>query len=260
MRNLKNPKLPGAKRLFVLAPLMALMLLAGSVLINTPTVSADPPDSVLTTVRYCKSKMGNNVDKYCTESNMNKLRAAFKSACNGKDACIENKAEDGVDQIAKKNPKNENDFNSALNAVINGGGGGGGGGAGGGGGGAGGGGGGAAGGGGQQGAVTPQTCSGTQCVTNGGGATPTGQGKNCSDTHCDLVGLYVNPFINLLSVVVGLVVTGSLIMGGIQYAASSGDPQKTGAAKTRIQNTLVAFLFYAFMYAFLNFLIPGGLF
>jgi hypothetical protein len=90
---------------------------------------------------------------------------------------------------------------------------------------------------------------------------PTGQGKNCDGKNdCNLIQLYVNPFINLLSIVVGLVVAASLIMGGIQYTASSGDPQKTGAAKSRIQNTLLAFLAYAFMYAFLNFLVPGGIF
>lgn len=88
-----------------------------------------------------------------------------------------------------------------------------------------------------------------------------GQGSHCVDyNHCDLVALYVNPFIRLLTIVVGLAVAASLIMGGIQYIASSGDPQKVGAAKTRITNTLMAFFAYAFMYAFLNFLVPGGLF
>jgi hypothetical protein len=98
----------------------------------------------------------------------------------------------------------------------------------------------------------------------GGGSssspTPTGAGQNCNEKHCDLIALYVNPIIDILSIIVALVVAASLVMGGVQYASSTGDPQKVGAAKTRITNTLLAFVAYAFMYAFLNFLIPGGLF
>lgn len=90
--------------------------------------------------------------------------------------------------------------------------------------------------------------------------TPTGAGTNCDETHCDLVQLYVNPAIRLLSILVGLVIGASLVMGGVQYAAAGSDPQKVSAAKSRISNTLMAFFAYAFMYAFLNFLIPGGVF
>ncbi|HEX5744475.1 MAG TPA: hypothetical protein VFX84_03455 [Candidatus Saccharimonadales bacterium] len=97
----------------------------------------------------------------------------------------------------------------------------------------------------------------------GGGSsspTPTGAGKNCDEKHCDLIALYVNPLINVLSILVGLVVAASLILGGIQYSAAGSDPQKVSAAKSRISNTLMAFLAYAFLFAFLNFLIPGGIF
>jgi hypothetical protein len=70
----------------------------------------------------------------------------------------------------------------------------------------------------------------------------------------------VNPAIKLLSILVGLVVAASLVLAGIQYMTSTGDPQRISAAKTRITNTLLAFLAYAFLFAFLNFLVPGGLF
>lgn len=123
------------------------------------------------------------------------------------------------------------------------------------GGGSGGGGGGSGSGGGSGGGGSGGGCSGSSCSP-----TPTGAGQNCNEKHCDLIALYVNPLINILSVIVGLIVAASLIMGGIQYASSTGDPQKVGAAKTRIYNTLLAFMAYAFMYAFLNFLVPGGLF
>jgi hypothetical protein len=80
------------------------------------------------------------------------------------------------------------------------------------------------------------------------------------DAGCDLIETYVNPLVNLLSVAFGLIAVISLIMGGIQYSASQGDPQKSAQAKSRITNTLIAIFAYLFLYAFLQFLIPGGLF
>lgn len=82
----------------------------------------------------------------------------------------------------------------------------------------------------------------------------------CNSKRCDLIENYVNPFINLFSGIVGLVITISLIAGGILYASSGGDPQKAATAKSRISKTIIAFFLYAFFYAFLQFLIPGGAF
>ncbi len=84
--------------------------------------------------------------------------------------------------------------------------------------------------------------------------------KDCNSAHCDLIDSYVNPTIALFSAIVGLVITISLIWGGIQYASSGGDPQKASAAKSRITKTLMAFFMYAFIWAFLQYLIPGGVF
>lgn len=80
------------------------------------------------------------------------------------------------------------------------------------------------------------------------------------DSGCDLVNNYVNPFINFLSIAFGLIAVISIILGGIQYSTSQGDPQKSAQAKSRISNTLLAIFAYLFLYAFLQFLIPGGLF
>ncbi len=66
--------------------------------------------------------------------------------------------------------------------------------------------------------------------------------------------------IRFLSIGVGIVMVGSLVVAGIQYTASRGDPNNTAAAINRIQNTLIAFIFYLFTYAILNYLIPAGLF
>jgi hypothetical protein len=82
----------------------------------------------------------------------------------------------------------------------------------------------------------------------------------CSEDGCDLIATYVNPLINLLSAVFGLIAVASLIMGGIQYTASEGDPQKISKAKSRLTNTVIAVFAYAVLYGFLQFLVPGGLF
>jgi hypothetical protein len=89
---------------------------------------------------------------------------------------------------------------------------------------------------------------------------PPAPASPCSDTGCDLVENYINPLINLLSVIFGLVAVASLIMGGIQYTASEGDPQKISKAKNRLTNTVIAILAYSVLYGFLQFLVPGGLF
>jgi hypothetical protein len=65
-------------------------------------------------------------------------------------------------------------------------------------------------------------------------------------------------FIRVLSVGVGLVVVGSIIVAGIQYTTSRGDPKATAAAETRIKSSVVALLIYIFGYAILNYIIPAG--
>jgi len=83
---------------------------------------------------------------------------------------------------------------------------------------------------------------------------------NCSrDGGCDLVKKYLNPAIGLLSALVGVAVVVSIIAGGIQYSASAGDPQKAAKAKDHIFNAVVALVAFIFLFAFLEWLVPGGL-
>jgi hypothetical protein len=84
-----------------------------------------------------------------------------------------------------------------------------------------------------------------------------GSCKNAND--CGLVKKYVNPAINMLSAMVGVAVVFSIIWGAIQFSSSAGDPQKTAAAKDRILKALVALVSFVFLYAFLQWLMPGGL-
>ncbi len=84
--------------------------------------------------------------------------------------------------------------------------------------------------------------------------------SKCNKKNCDLIAKYVNPTINVLSGLVGLIAAASIIFAGIQYSSSDGDPQKAAKAKSRITNTLLALIMYLFLFAFFQFLIPGGVF
>jgi hypothetical protein len=81
----------------------------------------------------------------------------------------------------------------------------------------------------------------------------------CQGNDCGLITKYVNPFITFLAALVGIVVTISIIAGGIQYATSAGDSSKVSQAKERIRNAVIALLAFFFIYFFLEWLIPGGL-
>lgn len=87
---------------------------------------------------------------------------------------------------------------------------------------------------------------------------PPASSATCQQGSCDLVTTYLQPAINLLSGIVGIIVVISLIMGGIEYSTSEGDPQKSAKAKRRIANTLFALIAFFFLYAFLQFLVPNG--
>ena len=107
----------------------------------------------------------------------------------------------------------------------------------------------------------PFTKSGSTSGSKPKGGDPAADPKvNCSKQGCDLIGKYINPLINLLSLSFGIIAAISIIMGGIQYAAATGDPQKISLAKRRISNTILAILAFLFLYSFLQFLVPGGIF
>jgi hypothetical protein len=69
----------------------------------------------------------------------------------------------------------------------------------------------------------------------------------------------VNMLINLFSVGVGLVVIIMIIIGGIRYAMAGGDPQAVAKAKSQIRNALIALVAYLFLFAALQWIVPGGI-
>ena len=82
----------------------------------------------------------------------------------------------------------------------------------------------------------------------------------CTKDDCDFIGKYINPAVNLLTIIFSLIAVISIIFAGIQYSASGGDPQKITQAKQRIVKTIVAIAAYFLLYAFMQFIVPGGVF
>lgn len=70
----------------------------------------------------------------------------------------------------------------------------------------------------------------------------------------------LNTIVNFLAGLVGIVVIGVIIFGGIQYISAGDNATQITAAKQRIMNGIIALLIFIFTYAFLQWLIPGGVF
>lgn len=70
----------------------------------------------------------------------------------------------------------------------------------------------------------------------------------------------LNLITNVLAALVGVVVVGTIILGGVQFAAAGDKAEAISAAKQRIINGLTALAAFLFIYAFLQWLIPGGVF
>lgn len=80
------------------------------------------------------------------------------------------------------------------------------------------------------------------------------------DVACDnFINKYINPAIVALTALIGVGAVISIIIAGIQYSASADDPGAVSKAKQRIFNTLLGLVAYIFLFAFLSYMIPGGI-
>ena len=70
----------------------------------------------------------------------------------------------------------------------------------------------------------------------------------------------LNVIVNILSALVGVVVTGVIVLGGVQYSIAGDSPDAVSKAKQRITNGLLALVIFILTYAFLQWIIPGGVF
>lgn len=116
---------------------------------------------------------------------------------------------------------------------------------------------------------------GDTCSTNGGQST-TAAAAPTSDANCNTssptqaslnaclkhnaIVNDLNVVVNVLSALVGIVVTGVIILGGVQYSMAGDTPDAVSRAKQRITNGLTALAAFLLVYAFLQWIIPGGVF
>ncbi len=85
------------------------------------------------------------------------------------------------------------------------------------------------------------------------------ESNNLNSGNCKIIE-YLVTFINVLSALFGIVAVTMIVYAGIRYTMSQDNPQTASEAKERIRNVVIAVVAYIFTYAFLNYLIPGGLF
>lgn len=70
----------------------------------------------------------------------------------------------------------------------------------------------------------------------------------------------IQNIVNFLSAAVGVVVIAVIIIGGIQYSLAGDNASALTAARKRIVNGMIALFAFLFAWAFLQWLIPGGIF
>jgi hypothetical protein len=224
-----------------------IVTVAGQSLVASPKVSAEPlqqNDIVNQLITFCKTKVISKAEAACNQTNMTHARNIAEQHCDinqntindgSASDCILHNARVYVADASSPPPSSASAYTTALNKVL------------------------------QNRGGDPNK----EVAAAGGSVSPTSitskpddaiKGCDSNNKSCDFTGRYINPAINLLTVVFGIIAVISLILGGIQYSASAGDPQKVTKAKDRIFSTIIAILAYLFLYGFLQFLIPGGLF
>jgi hypothetical protein len=68
----------------------------------------------------------------------------------------------------------------------------------------------------------------------------------------------ISNIVDFVSAGIGVIVVIMIIVGGIQYVTAGNNPQAVSAAKKRIYNALIALVAFILLFAFMNWLIPGG--
>ena len=66
--------------------------------------------------------------------------------------------------------------------------------------------------------------------------------------------------LNILTAGVTIIIVIIIIIAGIQYMTSRDNPQAIQAAKAKIINAVIALIAFVFIYAFLQYIVPGGIF
>ena len=84
-----------------------------------------------------------------------------------------------------------------------------------------------------------------------------GSGSSLEDTGLWSLLLLV---INILTAGVGVAAVGGVIYGAVLYTTSGGSVDQVKKARGIFMNVIIGLLMYTLMYAFLNYIVPGGMF
>lgn len=104
---------------------------------------------------------------------------------------------------------------------------------------------------GQQQVALPITQGGSHCVPING------QSSNIQNNP---IFVYLKEFLYFLAGGVGLAVVGGIVTGAYLYITARANASQTEKGKDIIINSVIGLLLFIFMYAILQFLIPGGVF
>ena len=97
----------------------------------------------------------------------------------------------------------------------------------------------------------------TGCVPLGNDCTGKESGDACLKKNP--IFHYVNIIIGFLSGLVGVVVVAIIIIGGIQYSMAGDNSTAVQEARKKITNGFIALFAFMFLFAFLEWLVPGGI-
>jgi hypothetical protein len=91
-------------------------------------------------------------------------------------------------------------------------------------------------------------------------------GSNCipigssTDVSSNPIWRLLITFVQFLSVGIGFAVTGGIIWGGIVYMTARANPNQVQKGIEIIRNAILGLILFIFMYAVLEFVIPGTIF
>ena len=94
----------------------------------------------------------------------------------------------------------------------------------------------------------------SQCIQDGN----PDLSKDC-DLKCFMAN-DVEPVLKVLTALIIIAILANIIFGGIQYMTADDRAEAANAAKKRISRNVITLLIYLLLFAFSQFLIPGGIF
>lgn len=84
--------------------------------------------------------------------------------------------------------------------------------------------------------------------------------STAGDTGKGLIWEVLTIAVNFLAAGVGIAVVAGIVFGAVTYATAAGNADQAKKGISFVTNAVIALLLFIFMYAIINFLVPGGLF